>query len=188
MSSQKIIPAESSPEAEAFAKGFVNLLQPRLGAEVAFVTDDFFAPAERIMDPAPPVFLADEYDDHGKWMDGWESRRRHVAGHDYLIIKLGAPGIARRVDIDTSHFTGNFAPAAMLEGCHSLDAVPGEDTCWKTLLPTVPLKGNSHHLFELQDCGPITHVRLHIYPDGGVSRFRVFGYPQLGEAAGGLEP
>lgn len=175
MTNQKIIPAEPSPEAEAFGKGFVNLLQPRLGAEVAFVTDDFFAPAKRIMDPAAPVFIVDEYDDNGKWMDGWESRRRRDDGHDYLVLRLGAAGIARRVDIDTSHFTGNFAPGAILEACHSADAVPGEGADWKTLLPAVALKGNSHHLFELQDCWPITHIRLHIYPDGGVARLRLYG-------------
>ena len=175
MSNPQVIPAPPAPEVDAFATGLVNLLQPRLGAEVTFVTDDFFAPAARMIDPAPPVFLVDEYDENGKWMDGWESRRRRDAGHDYLVLKLGAPATARKVDIDTSHFTGNYAPAAMLEGCFSAEAAPGDGADWKCLLPAAALKGNSHHLFELQDCGLITHLRLHIYPDGGIARLRLFG-------------
>ena len=95
-------------------EGFVNLAQPRLGAEVVFATDDFFADKARLIAPAAPVWLEGEYDENGKWMDGWESRRRRNAGHDNCIIKLGRPGRIHGFEIDTRHFTGNYPPAASI--------------------------------------------------------------------------
>ena len=86
----------------------MQLEQPRLGTAVTFATDDFFAAKERLIEPAEPVFIDGKYDDNGKWMDGWESRRKRDPGHDYCIVKLGVPGVVRGVDIDTRHFTGNF--------------------------------------------------------------------------------
>ncbi|CAG0911323.1 unnamed protein product, partial [Cyprideis torosa] len=99
-----------------FTRQYINLAQPQLGAEVVFATDEFFAPKERLLNPEPPVFYPDKYDDHGKWMDGWESRRKRHDGFDYCIVKLGMPGILRGFNIDTSHFTGNF-PAV---GAHAI--------------------------------------------------------------------
>ena len=99
--------------------GAVNLASPRLGANVTEVSDEFFAPRERMLEDAPPVFYPDRYDEHGKWMDGWESRRRRIPGHDHCILRLEAQGIIDGVDINTSHFTGNHPPHASLEGCLS---------------------------------------------------------------------
>jgi len=81
---------------------FIRLEQPRLGSRVTFASDEFFAAKERLIDPAEPKFIDDKYDDHGKWMDGWESRRRRTPGHNYCVIRLGVPGIIRGLDIDTS--------------------------------------------------------------------------------------
>ncbi|MEZ5477515.1 MAG: allantoicase [Thiolinea sp.] len=155
-----------------------NRADPRLGAEALFATDEFFASKERILKAEPAVFIEGKYDDNGKWMDGWESRRKRGEGHDYCIVKLGKPGRLRGVDIDTSHFTGNYPPAASLEGCYSPDTVPDEHSAWVEVLPSVSLQGNSHHYHAIQDDGVYTHVRLHIYPDGGVARLRVYGEPQ----------
>ena len=152
---------------------WVQLEQPRLGTRVTFATDEFFAAKERLIDPSEPVFIDDKYDDHGKWMDGWESRRRRIPGHDYCVIRLGVPGIIHGFDLDTSHFTGNYPPQASIEACSSNLDVPEED--WVELLPKTDLAGDSHHYLDVSDDRIWTHVRLHIYPDGGVARLRIFG-------------
>jgi len=153
----------------------INLANPRLSAQVTYATDDFFADKARLIDPADPVFIEGKYDDNGKWMDGWESRRKRTPGHDFCIIKLGQAGIIQGVDIDTSHFTGNYPPGAMIEACVSSEDVPGEDTDWSELVAKTHLHGDSHHLVEVTSDTPWTHLKLHIYPDGGVARLRVYG-------------
>lgn len=152
---------------------WIQLEQPRLGTRVTYATDEFFAAKERIIDPAEPVFIADKYDDHGKWMDGWESRRRRKPGYDYCVIRLGVPGVIRGVDIDTRHFTGNYPPQASIDVCVSDDDVPEEG--WERLLPKTDLQGNTQHYIEIDDDRSWTHVRLNIFPDGGVARLRLYG-------------
>jgi len=152
---------------------WVQLEQPRLGSRVTYATDEFFGAKERLIDPAEPVFIADKYDDHGKWMDGWESRRKRVPGHDYCVIRLGVPGIVHGFNVDTSHFTGNYPPQVSVEGCVSDDDVPEEG--WEEILPRTDIKGNAHNFLDVRNDKTFTHVRLHIYPDGGVARLRVFG-------------
>ncbi len=169
------IPSKSSPEAEALALRYVDLAHPRLGSEVVYATDDFFADKARMIDPAPAVFYPDLYDDHGKWMDGWESRRKRGPGHDYAILRLGRPGLVLAVDIDTSHFTGNYPPAASLDACAGDSQVPDGETVWQEIVPTTTLAGDSHHLIHMTSAEVWTHLRLNIYPDGGVARLRVFG-------------
>ena len=104
----------------------INLAQPRLGAEVVFATDDFFADKARLIDPAEPVFIPGKYDENGKWMDGWESRRKRIPGHDWCVVRLGVSGLVAGFEIDTSHFTGNYPPGAEIEVCRSDEAVPDE--------------------------------------------------------------
>ena len=96
---------------------WIRLEQPRLGTRVTYASDEFFAAKERLIQPADPVFIDDKYDDHGKWMDGWESRRRRSPGHDHCIIRLGVPGAIRGFDIDTRYFTGNYPPQASIDAC-----------------------------------------------------------------------
>jgi allantoicase len=167
----------SSTEQNRFSDQYVNLANPRLGAKPVFVTDEFFAPADRMLDSTPAVFIPGKFDDHGKWMDGWESRRKRVEGYDHCIVKLGRSGVIRGVDIDTSHFCGNHPPAASLDGCFSEDDVPSGDTTWINILPSVGLLQDSHHLHDIVDGGIYTHVRLNIFPDGGVARLRIYGEP-----------
>jgi len=152
-----------------FVDRFIDLAQPRLGAEVIEATDDFFAPRERLIDPAPPVFIPDKYDEHGKWMDGWESRRKRAPGHDYCVVKL-CPGVIHGLDIDTSFFTGNYPPFASVEARNAASGLE-----WTELIPKTALQGNSHHYLPVDDARVWTHLRLHIYPDGGVARLRVYG-------------
>jgi allantoicase len=157
-----------------FARRFVNLADPRLGAAAVRASDEFFAPKERLLDPAPPRFIPGKYDEAGKWMDGWESRRKRVEGHDWCIVRLAAPGVVEGVDIDTSFFTGNFPPAASIDACRS-DGEPGDGTPWTEVLAAVSLKGDAHHVVPVASDAVWSHLRLNIYPDGGVARLRVYG-------------
>ncbi len=159
---------------DEFSARYVNLADPRLGAAAIYATDEFFAPKERLLDPAPAQFIAGKYDDHGKWMDGWESRRKRVEGHDHCIVRLALPGVIKGVDIDTSHFTGNYPPAASVDACAG-DGDPTDLTAWTEILGSTGLKGNANHLLAVASEVVWSHVRLNIYPDGGVARLRVYG-------------
>ncbi len=154
---------------------WIDLAQPRLGAQVVFATDDFFAPKERLILSQEPVFIPDKYDDHGKWMDGWESRRRRDGGYDYCIIRLGHRGQINSIDIDTRHFTGNFPSSASIDACQCDDIIPGTDASWIQITPQKELQGNRHNIVTAQSDQAFTHVRLNIFPDGGVARLRVYG-------------
>jgi allantoicase len=153
---------------------YVDLAQPRLGSEVVYATDDFFADKSRLIEPAAPVWRDGVYDDNGKWMDGWESRRKRVPGHDWCVIRLGVPGEVAGFEIDTSFFTGNYPPGAMIEVARSAEAIPGE-AAWTAVTSRLDLKGDDRLWSPIVHGEPVTHVRLHIYPDGGVARLRVWG-------------
>ncbi len=162
---------DSTPD---FSNQWINLAQPRLGAEIVSCSDDAFAECCRMLKPEAPVFIDGKFDDFGKWMDGWETRRRRNGGYDHAIVKLGLPGEIKGIDIDTTHFTGNYPPAASLEACYS-EAVPDENSDWSELIASTSLNGNSHHYFEIDNRNCFTHIRLNLYPDGGVARLRVHG-------------
>lgn len=152
----------------------VDLAQTRLGAEVCWATDEFFGAKERLIDPASPIFVPGRYDDHGKWMDGWETRRLRGPGHDHCVIRLGLAGRIRGIDLDTSFFDGNQPAAASLDAASSDDPLPA-DSDWQEILARSDLGPNRHHYLEISDPRTWSHVRLHIYPDGGVARLRVYG-------------
>ena len=156
----------------------IDLAAERVGGRTLHATDEFFAPKENLLKPGRGVFLPEKYTDDGKWMDGWESRRKRVPGHDWCVIKLGMPGRIRGFDIDTNHFLGNYPEHASVEGAH-VEGDPSagllETAAWEGLLPISRLEGGSRNLFEIADSRRWTHLRLHIYPDGGVARFRVHG-------------
>jgi allantoicase len=157
-----------------FTNGLIDLAQPRLGSKVIFKTDDFFASAHRIINPSTPVFKEGLFDKNGKWMDGWESRRKRTSGHDFLIIKLGKPGSINKVDVDTSHFNGNQPFMISLEGCNS-KSKNIRNLKWKTIISKKKTKANSHHLFKTSSKLIFTHIKLNLYPDGGVARLRLYG-------------
>jgi allantoicase len=146
----------------------VDLASERLGAVVVAANDDFFAPKENLIKASPARWIEGKYTDRGKWMDGWETRRRRDEGtHDWCVIRLGARGIVRGVDVETTHFKGNFP-----ESC-AIDA--GDGGSFREILARTPLTGDSHNLFAIDDAPAATHVRLRIFPDGGVARLRVHG-------------
>lgn len=169
--------ADQAPAENPFAR-LTNLADPRLGAAAVHASDDWFGPPERLLKVAEPVFLPDEFDERGKWMDGWETRRRRGEGHDYAVIRLGFAGTLRGVEIDTRHFTGNYPPAASLDACYCTSGDPDQGTKWVQVLPSVSLKGNSRHFHAIPDNGLYSHVRLNIYPDGGIARLRIYGEPR----------
>ena len=161
-----------SSECQPFRE-WIQLEQPRLGTRVTCASDDFFGAKERLIAAHAPVFIDDKYDDHGKWMDGWESRRKRTPGHDHCVIRLGVSGIVHGVDIDTSYFTGNYPPQASIDACVSDEDVPAGD--WTEILPQTELQGDAHHYLPVTSQSVWTHLRLNIFPDGGVARLRVFG-------------
>ena len=163
-----------------------NLASARLGAQAIACSDDFFADKTRLIQDAAPVFLLDRYDDHGKWMDGWESRRRRSMGHDWCVIKLAVPGRLQRFDVDTTHFTGNYPPGARVEGADT-DACPEPDSAaWRPLTPMLALSGDHAHSADCLDGDTVYRwIRLVIYPDGGVARLRAWGQPQIDVSANG---
>src|SRR5918997_1525944 len=246
----------------------IDLAAERVGGAVLYANDDFFAPKENLLKASAPVFIEGKYTDRGKWMDGWESRRRRTPGFDWCLIRLGLPGIVRgvvrlrvygevspdwtriaarggrvdlaavesgglvlacsdmffghrhnlimpgraanmsdgwetkrrrgpghdwvviklgargklhQVEVDTSHFKGNYPESCSLEGCDAKEAGGNvealADSAWTEILPRTKLQAHTRHHFtdELKDAGALSHVRFHIYPDGGVSRLRLYG-------------
>jgi len=168
---------EKRPDPPDFVEKYINLALPRRGGAICSVSDDFFAPAKRMLSEDDPVFIPGRYDQHGKWMDGWESRRKRTQGHDWCIIRI-CSGVIRGVEIDTSHFTGNFPPAVMFEAC-SVAIEPDERTTWTVLVPKTEIDGDSVRFFTIKDERCWSHVRLNIYPDGGIARLRVYGQPEI---------
>lgn len=153
-----------------------DLAAERLGGKALSCSDDFFAEKENLLKPGRGIFIADKYTDRGKWMDGWESRRKRVPGHDWCIIQLATSGKIHGVDIDTNHFLGNHPPFASIEACNlNASNADIEKAEWKEILPKSPLQPGSQNLYEIADKNIYTHLRLNIYPDGGVARLKVYG-------------
>ncbi len=164
-------------EAPAFTQ-HTDLAAERLGGKVLYATDDFFAEKENLLKPTRGIFITDKYTDRGKWMDGWESRRKRTPGHDWAVIQLATSGRITGFDIDTNFFLGNHPPHASIEAINILnaDAITDWDTvAWKDILPISHLDAGSQNFYESNSNEIFTHIRLHIYPDGGVARLRVYG-------------
>jgi len=161
----------------------VDLASERLGGAVLVANDEFFAPKENLLKTTTPVFLEGEYTERGKWMDGWETRRRRTPGYDWCIIRLGLPGIIRGIVVDTSYFRGNYPEHCSLEAC-ALEGQPTPDELtndslqWIPIMPQLPLAGDTQNPFPIQNDERFTHLRFMIYPDGGVARLRVYGEVQ----------
>jgi len=154
----------------------LDLVSERAQGRVLAASDDFFAEKENLIKLADPIFIADRYTDRGKWMDGWESRRKRGPGHDWAVLRLGIPGMIRRVIVDTRYFTGNYPEQCSLEACTApRNATAEELSGWIELIPKSPLRGDALNTFEVVHTQRFTHVRLNIFPDGGVARLRIQG-------------
>jgi allantoicase len=151
-----------------------DLAAQRLGGAVLTANDEFFASKENLLKGGEAVWKEGEYTDVGKWMDGWETRRRREPGHDWCVVRLGLPGTLRGVIVDTAHFRGNYPESCSLEAC-AVEGYPTPEELaaapWIEVLPRSPLEGNAKNRFPIErETG-----RFNIYPDGGVARLRVHG-------------
>lgn len=106
-----------------------NLASTVLGTSIVFATDEWFAAADNLLKTEEPVWKEDLFTEYGKWMDGWESRRRRTEGNDWCIIKLGIPGIVNTIEVDTKYFSGNFSPGIIVRGTY----MPNEPEALATL-------------------------------------------------------
>src|SRR4026208_2312260 len=138
------------------AKSFhlIDLAASRLGGKVLAANDEFFAPKENLLKPEAPIFIPGKFTPRGKWMDGWETRRRRAPGHDWCVITLGMRGIIRGVDVDTSFFTGHYPSHCSLDALDvsvtlTKDTYAGTGGPWITILPKTELRGDSHNYFDL---------------------------------------
>ena len=159
----------------------VDLACERFGGSVVASNDEFFAAKENLIKRDPPTWIEGKYTERGKWMDGWETRRRRGVTddtHDWCILRLGASGHVSGVNVDTTNFKGNY-PAACAIDVNDLSGVPSVDALlvavWREILPRSPLRGDSPNLLSVDRAPLATHLRLRIYPDGGVARLRVHG-------------
>ncbi len=162
-----------------FTEG-VDLASEKVGGVALLANDEFFAPKENLLKAVAPVFIPDKYTEFGKWMDGWETRRKRTSGHDWCVIQLGLPGEIHGVNVDTAHFLGNHPEQCSIEAC----AVPENQSAknfdssavpWQEILPKTKLFSGCANLIPIHARGRFTHLRLNIYPDGGVARLRVYG-------------
>ena len=132
-------------------EGLVDLASERVGGKALSASDDFFAGKENLLKPGRGIFLPEKFTDRGKWMDGWESRRKRTPGHDWCVIRLGLPGRIHGVDIDTNHFLGNNPANASIEACALSARGAGNPSRlgpkeWTEILPKSPLRqiGRAH--------------------------------------------
>jgi allantoicase len=169
-------------EAGAIVIGFTELIDlaaERTGGRALLASDEFFAEKENLLKPGRGVFIEGKYTDRGKWMDGWESRRKRTPGNDWCIIRLGLPGIVRGATVDTNHFKGNAPESVSIDACEAGPNTPGgelaEQAEWRALLPRTKVEPHFENKIEVTSAARCTHLRLNIFPDGGVARFRAFG-------------
>ncbi|XP_077283095.1 allantoicase-like [Arctopsyche grandis] len=184
-----------------------ELCSKSAGGEVLFATDDYFAPAENMILDNEPVFIQEKFTEFGKWMDGWETRRKRCIGHDWCIIKLGSKAIIHGVDVDTAFFTGNFTPKYSIQAacltpedekliplrkgemgscCNRNDLIEiGQLSSehWQEIIPKTALQpgyeDTRHNYQKVISDEAFTHIRINMYPDGGIARLRVYGIAKL---------
>ena len=161
-----------------------DLASARVGGRALATSDDFFAPMSGLVKAGPPVFIPGKYTSRGKWMDGWESRRRRTPGHDWCVVALGMRGVVHGVNVDTSFYTGNYPSHCSIDALDAKGAVSktlagSMGGPWITILDRTELKGDQPNLIAINNSRPWTHLRLNIFPDGGVARLRVHGVAEI---------
>ena len=167
---------EQTPEnqAEHLAQTRINLAARALGGDVLSCSDDFFAEKDNLLLASDPVFLPEKFTAYGKWMDGWESRRRRDGKNDWVIIRLAVTGNVEIIEVDTRHFQGNAPGAVQLEYIDS-DTDPDEKTSWQPLAERTEVNPDFRNLITLARPVRASHIRLTMIPDGGIARLRVYG-------------
>ena len=161
---------------------YIDLASERVGGAALLANDEFFAPKEAMLKATPAEWREGVYTERGKWMDGWETRRRRTPGYDWCIVRLGIPGLIRGIVVDTSFYRGNYPESCSIDAA-TIDGTPDparliDDSLgvsWKELVPRSPLHGDTKNRFPVVSAERVTHLRLNIFPDGGVARLRVHG-------------
>ncbi|PUU82299.1 galactose-binding domain-like protein [Tuber borchii] len=178
MPSNTVHRISESKAQETFGSSCIDLISSDLGGQVLEVSDEWFAAASNLINPAPPIRKPGLFVPTGAWYDGWETRRHNKAPADWVIIKLGvASGKVHGFEVDTAFFSGNHAPAVTVEGTFLEGGHPDANTAWEEILPMQACGPSQRHIWQLDSptAKAYSHVRLKMFPDGGISRFRLFG-------------
>ena len=155
-------------------KNTTNLASPTIGSKIYYYSDQFFANASRLLSDSDPIFKEGVFDNNGKWMDGWETRRKRIPGNDFIVIKLGKPGKIDDILIDTSFFNGNQPEFASLEGCYT-NNISLKNNLWTTILKKKKIFSNKKHYYKSNSKKTFNFIRFNIFPDGGVARLKLYG-------------
>lgn len=156
--------------------GLIDFCSNAIDGEIVSLSDQYFADAANLLNPADPIRRAGYFVPTGAWFDGWETRRHNKQPTDWVIIKLGVTGTAEGCEVDTAYFNGNEAPAISVEACVS-ETDDVSSASWTEIVSKTPCGPSQRHFFKFTT--PVTelytHLRLHQHPDGGIARFRYFG-------------
>ncbi len=155
-----------------------NLADARIGAEILECSDEFFAEAKRMLQFEAPVFIEDKFDEHGKWMDGWETRRKRHTGYDWAIIKLAVAGQIQALDIDTTFFSGNYPASAAVQACYAPDGNLDQAE-WISIIENNAWAQPASYCSDFSKADIYPCAFLNIYPDGGIARFKVYGQVKI---------
>jgi allantoicase len=155
---------EPVPDPE-FLTGSIDLAALENGGALVDCSDAFYASAANLIMPGRA----------GSTADGWENARRRDGGYDYATFALAAAGLIRQVEIDTSYFVGNAPGWASVLAATVQPSAPPAEPQWRDLLGRVRLQPDTRHRFRVEAAGPVTHVRLEVFPDGGLARLHVIG-------------
>jgi allantoicase len=162
----------------------LDLISAPLGSKILSFSDEYFAAAENLITPTPPVRKPGVFVHTGAWYDGWETRRHNTEPADWVVLRLGtASGKVAGIEIDTAHFNGNHAPEIVVEGAFVTDEKEEEEvkkpgySGWETILAKQECGPSQRHGWLLDNITEkaYTHVRLLMFPDGGIARFRLYG-------------
>ena len=171
-----------------------NLSTTVLGASILSFSDEYFASAENLLTPTPAIRKPGYFVHTGAWYDGWETRRHNTSPFDWVVIKLGCVGVVEGVEVDTAHFNGNEAPEAGLEGCFTTDDAVSQESWdkWEEILPKQPCGPSQRQAWKVSGPGvegkQYTHLRLKMFPDGGIARLRTYGKVVPPPLAAGEKP
>lgn len=173
--------ASDRNETNDFQFRFIDLLAERAGGRAIDCSDEWFANCDNLVKPGRGVFKPGEFTVKGQWMDGWESRRSfgrqfRPSGidHDWCVLRLGFDGRIHGVDVDTNHFRGN-APLRVAVDATLVRLDPDSTTLWTEIIPQTDVLPNEQNPIPCGNEQRWSHLRLRIYPDGGVARLRAFG-------------
>jgi allantoicase len=155
-----------------FGKKIINLASLLDGASVIACNNEHFGKAENILAPGKAKNMG----------DGWETRRRRDKGFDWLILNSINGEKINKIEISTHHFKGNFPShcslqATFISSKKSSSSIVKSSNKWKTLMKKTSLKANKTHVFKnkLMKNDKINFIKINIFPDGGISRFKIFG-------------